>query len=130
MRLRTEDERRMMREKMEKDEMRRLLARQMAEKKQREAAEKALNDEQAYIWKKDKENYEEEERRLTRKIKEINGENATFLQRQMIEKAGRGGKKMNRQEFQLNKPLLKEINEKRKISEYAESRTGSALPGM
>ena len=33
----------------------------MDEKRQREAAEKALNDEQAVIWKKDKENYELEE---------------------------------------------------------------------
>ena len=61
----------------------------MSEKRQREAAEKALNDEQAVIWRRDKENYEEEERRLSRKIKEINGENAEFLQRQMYEKASR-----------------------------------------
>lgn len=34
----------------------------------REAAEKALNDEQAEIWRKDKENYELEEKRLQGKI--------------------------------------------------------------
>ena len=91
----------------------------MDEKRQREAAERALNDEQAVIWRKDKENYEEEERRLSRKIKEINGENATFLQRQMCEKASRqGAKKMNREEFNLNRPLLREINEKKKSSNY------------
>ena len=44
--------------------MRKLLAQQMDEKRAREAAEKALNDEQAVIWAKDKENYELEEGRL------------------------------------------------------------------
>jgi len=47
----------------------------MDEKRQREAAEKALNDEQAQIWKKDKDNYELEEKRLQSKIKDINREN-------------------------------------------------------
>ena len=117
MRLRLEDERRAERDRQEKEEMRRLLAKQMNEKRLREAAEKAHNDEQAMIWKKDKENYEEEERRLNRKIKEINNENADFLQRQMTEKASRSGaRRMNRQEFQLNKPLLREINDKKKNS--------------
>ena len=49
----------------------------------REAAEKALNDEQAVIWKKDKENYELEEGRLQSKIKAINKDNQSFLQGQM-----------------------------------------------
>lgn len=48
--------------------MRGLLARQMAEKSMREHAEKALNDEQAVIWRTDKQNYELEEQRLSRKI--------------------------------------------------------------
>ena len=45
MRARIEDERRMERDRLEKEEMRKLLARQMAEKQKREQAEKALNDE-------------------------------------------------------------------------------------
>ena len=49
----------------------------------REATEKALNDEQAVIWRKDKENYELEEGRLQNKIKEINKDNQSFLQGQM-----------------------------------------------
>ena len=47
----------------------------MDEKRAREAAEKALNDEQAVIWAKDKENYELEEGRLQNKIKAINKDN-------------------------------------------------------
>lgn len=53
----------------------------MEEKRQREANEKALNDEQAVIWKQDKVNYEDEERRLNDKVRDINKENMQFLQK-------------------------------------------------
>ena len=61
MRARLEDERRAARERKEKEQMRDLLGRQMREKQMREQAEKAHNDEQARIWKTDKDNYELEE---------------------------------------------------------------------
>lgn len=119
MRARMEDERRMERERKEKEEMRALLARQMAEKHHREKAEKALNDEQATIWRTDKDNYELEEQRLAKKINNINRENQQFLKRQMEDKASRQNqRKMNREEFAYNKHLLKEINDKRKASNY------------
>ena len=82
----------------------------------REAAEKALNDEQAVIWKKDKENYELEEGRLQSKIKAINKDNQSFLQGQIITKQSKNVRKMDRQEFLYNKGLLKEINDKKKAS--------------
>lgn len=41
--------------------------------------EKNLNDEQASMWARDKENYEQEEKRLANKIKNINHDNADFL---------------------------------------------------
>ena len=88
----------------------------MDEKRQREAAEKALNDEQAVIWRKDKENYELEEGRLQSKIKAINKDNQSFLQGQIITKQSKNVRKMDRQEFLYNKGLLKEINEKKKAS--------------
>lgn len=94
--------------------MRDFLARQMDEKKNREGLEKALNDEQAVMWKSDLSNYENEEKRLNDKIKRINNENADFLKRQMDEKMSKERRKMNKQEFLLNKPLLKEINEKKR----------------
>lgn len=115
MRLRQEDERRRQRDLEDKAQMRDLLARQMQEKKDREAAEKANADDQARIWRRDKENYEEEERRLKSKIAAINAENCEFLKRQMDEKASRGqAKRMNKEEFRINKPLLAEINKKKK----------------
>ena len=82
----------------------------------REAAEKALNDEQAVIWAKDKENYELEEGRLQSKIKAINKDNQSFLQGQIITKQSKNVRKMDRQEFLYNKGLLKEINDKKKAS--------------
>jgi len=107
MRMRMEDESRMMRQKNEQDNMRMYLARQMNEKKMRERIEKELNDEQAFMWARDKENYEQEEKRLADKIKNINNDNADFLKRQMNEKESRGGKRMHAEEFRMNKPLLK-----------------------
>lgn len=60
-------------------------------------------------------NYEEEERRLKNKIANINSENCEFLKRQMGEKKSRQqAKRMNREELKLNKPLLKEIVQKKK----------------
>ena len=54
LRLREEDRRRMERERQEKEEMAQLLHRQMMEKKAREQATKANNDEQAVLWARDK----------------------------------------------------------------------------
>lgn len=48
----------------------------MMEKKDREHATKANNDEQAVLWARDKSNYETEEHRLANKIKSINEDNA------------------------------------------------------
>lgn len=124
MRERMEDERRMMRSKQGQAQMRTFLDKQMDEKKRREAEEKALNDEQAVMWQKDLENYEEEERRMTDKIKRINMETAGFLQNQIGEKGAKHRAKMNRQEYLLNKPLLKEINEKKRASDAGGSQPG------
>lgn len=81
MRERMDDERKFSKMKQEQQRMRDFLAKQMEEKKHRETLEKALNDEQAYMWHKDLKNYTEEERRLNDKINKINKENADFLKR-------------------------------------------------
>lgn len=60
-----------------------------------------------------------EEERLRSKINSINKQNQDFLRRQMDEKASRGKmRRMNKEEFAYNKHLLKEINDKRKASNY------------
>ena len=117
MRARLNDERRAARIAQEKEEMRALLGKQMDEKRAREASDKADNDQQAEIWRKDKENYELEEKRLTDKIKLINLDNQSFLQNQMHGRQSKAvTRKMDKQEFAYNKQLLREINEKKKSS--------------
>lgn len=125
MRERMEDEKRMKQMRDTQQEMRHFLSKQMNEKKNRENMERALNDEQALMWHQDKRNYEEEERRLNDKIKKINKENEEFLRRQMDEKRMKERGKMNKQEFLLNKPLLREINLKKK--DGSQAGTGSQL---
>ena len=116
MRMRMEEQKKAEREAIEKAEMRALLAKQMEEKERREQRMKGNIDEQAVIWARDKENYEFEEKRLAEKIKKINEENAAFLHKQMREKEAKNAqRKMSKQEFQLNKPLLREIQQKRKV---------------
>lgn len=120
LRERMDDERRMQKVRQEQARMRDFLNKQMEEKKHRENMEKALNDEQANMWRIDLRNYTEEERRLMDKINKINKENADFLKKQMEDKTGKVKAKMNKQEFLLNKPLLKEINDKKRTTNYGE----------
>jgi len=75
MRARLDDEKKAARIAAEKVEMRKLLGQQCEEKRYREAGDKADNDQQAEIWRKDKENYELEEQRLNHKIAGINKDN-------------------------------------------------------
>lgn len=63
------------------------------------------------MWSVDKKNFEEEEKRLKDRIDKINKDNANFLLRQMEQKH-REFQKMNRNEFAINKALLKEANNK------------------
>jgi hypothetical protein len=125
LRERMDDERKMQKLRQEQARMRDFLNKQMEEKKHRENMEKALNDEQANMWRIDLRNYTEEERRLMDKINKINKENADFLKKQMEDKNGGKVKaKMNKQEFLLNKPLLKEINDKKRATNYGGSMNG------
>mmetsp|Transcript_28228 Transcript_28228/g.28024 ORF Transcript_28228/g.28024 Transcript_28228/m.28024 type:complete len:148 (+) Transcript_28228:1224-1667(+) len=94
----------------EKIRMREFLAKQVEDKKRRERIEKELNDQQANMWQRDRENYEEEQRRIDNKIKRINQENADFLKRQMEEKEGARKGRMDMNEFLMNKQLLVDIN--------------------
>jgi len=121
LRERMADEQKMNKVKSEQQRMRDYLAKQMDEKKRREGMEKALNDEQATMWNHDFKNYSEEERRLHDKINKINKDNQEFIRKQMDEKTSKVVKtKMNKQEFLLNKPLLKEINEKKRTTGYGQ----------
>jgi hypothetical protein len=111
---RRHDDRAQRRRDEEKRKMREFLAKQVEDKKRKENIEKELNDEQANMWRKDRENYEQEEKRINDKIKKINKENAEFLAKQVGEKEDAKKGKMDMNEYLLNRQLLKDINEQRK----------------
>lgn len=99
----------------------------MEEKRKRENDEKSNIDVQARMWATDKENWEEEERRLKSRINGINRDNQHYLMKQMAEKEAQ--EKVNRgtmhtQDFLMNKNLLREINTKLKTSQYTPSEQG------
>lgn len=70
------------------------------------------------MWQLDKKNYEEEEKRLKDRINKINKDNSEYLMNQMAAKH-RASAKMNNMEMAINKPLLREVNQKLKaLSNY------------
>ena len=69
------EEKRAERQRQEQEKMRQFLAQQMEEKKKRENDEKSNIDMQARMWQTDKENWEEEEKRLKTRINRINRDN-------------------------------------------------------
>mmetsp|Transcript_8595 Transcript_8595/g.14516 ORF Transcript_8595/g.14516 Transcript_8595/m.14516 type:complete len:86 (+) Transcript_8595:1387-1644(+) len=83
---------------------------------------------QARMWQVDKQNYEEEERRLKEKIGKINKDNAQFLMQQMNTKQSKSAK-MNTNEYALNRPLLREVNQKLKNFSHYEG-VGSLKSGQ
>ena len=99
--------------------MRDFLALQMHEKKAREEADKANIDQQATMWSLDKRNYDDEERRLKERIGRINMDNQQYLVDQMGNKK-KVQTKMHPSEFLINKPLLREANQKLKVHTQSE----------
>ena len=75
--------------------------------------EKDFNDEQAKMWKMDRELFERQESELNDKIKNINMENRRFLESQMGEKRAAKRGRMDLNEHLMNKKLLRDINDKR-----------------
>ena len=91
------------------------LAKQVEEKKKRAEFENKMNKDQAGMWKKDVEDYFEEEKKVSEKIKSINKEHQAILIQQIEENKKRAmADKMNINEFLLNKKLLEQISEKKK----------------
>jgi len=65
------------------------------------------------MWAQDKINWDEEERRLRSRINKINSDNQNYLMKQVQAKYTQQAR-MNPHEFALNRPLLREINNKLK----------------
>jgi hypothetical protein len=107
----SEDERRLLQLQKQKNEIRKILDKQVEEKNKRKVYEKKSQDEQADMWKKDAEEfYRLEEERKVRE-KQLNLMHVEILKSQMNEKETKKKKiKMNPIEVQLNKNLLKKIH--------------------
>ena len=109
--------------------MKNMLFRQMEDRRMRDIKEKEHNDEQARIWKLDLKNFTEEEKRIAAKIKKNNNDTAEFLRKQIEEKSGvvevhHGN--MNRNEFLLNKGILRDVNVKLRILSREKSERNQA----
>lgn len=109
---RLEEERRLKKVRIEQQNMRETLARQMKDKQNKEGIDKEVIEEQAALWRKDREQFEKAENELNKKMKVLSNENANLLQKQMEEHKNRG-KGMDELEYQLNKSYLKGIRAKK-----------------
>ena len=107
----TEDERRVLMAQRQKQEIRKILDKQVQEKTKRKVSEKKSQDEQADMWKKDAEEfYKMEEERKVRE-KQLNLVHVEILKSQMQEKDSKKKKvQMDPVEARLNKELLKKIH--------------------
>jgi len=93
------------------------LARQVEEKKKRAEFENKMCKDQAMMWKRDVEDYYEEEKKVSEKIKDINKEHQSILMQQIAENKKRAmADKMNINEFLLNKKLLEQITDKKRTT--------------
>lgn len=86
-----------------------MLHKQQQDKKKREVDAKSELNQQANMWKKERDIWQDEDKRIQEKIKSINMETQNFLKMQENEKIGSKTKKMAVTEKQLNRGLIKEI---------------------
>jgi hypothetical protein len=107
-----EEERRIRKQKQEQNDMKQILAMQMKDKKHKEEIDKDVIEEQAYLWRKDREQFEKQETEINKKMKQMNYKNAQLLQQQMDDhkKAGKG---MDEIEYKINRGYLKGIRAKK-----------------
>ena len=106
-----EERRRLEMQNQQKKEMRAFLDKQKHEKELRRQEEEAFNRKQAELWKKDTDDYNNQEKLKMDTIRDINKKNAEFLKQQIENERRKKGRKMDIQEALLNKDKLKRIAE-------------------
>ncbi|OMJ85367.1 hypothetical protein SteCoe_13340 [Stentor coeruleus] len=105
-----EDERRMLQLKKQKQDIRKILDKQVDEKNKRKVMEKKNQDEQADMWKKDADEFYKLEDERKMREKQLNMMHVEILRSQMDEKNMKKKKViMNKDEIKMNKNLLKKI---------------------
>ena len=105
-----EDERRALQLHKQKLDIRKILDKQVEDKKNRKVNEKRNQDEQADMWKKDADEFFKLEDERKHREKELNLMHVEILKSQMQEKDAKKKKNMNNHEARINKNLLKQIH--------------------
>jgi len=106
-----DDEMRLKRIKEHQRNIKKKLEEQMYEKKAKEMMEKEENKKQAEAWKKDLETTFKEEKEIAEKIRKVNLEYQEYLKTQMKDKNADKKDILTREEFLMNRDLLKKIEE-------------------
>lgn len=83
----------------------------MKDKKRKEDIERQVIEEQARLWKKDREEFANQEKVMKEKAKQMTQQNLDLLQQQM--EAHKEPKGMDEIEYMLNKGYLKGIRQKK-----------------
>jgi hypothetical protein len=86
----------------------------LSNKKKKEKEFKEDMGKQAAMWDKERDLWQQEEKRIQDKIKKINAENVEYLKQQEAQKHAGKTKKMAPTEKQLNKGLMREIKQKQR----------------
>ncbi len=89
--------------------MKKFLDMQIIEKKKEMEFEKALDDEQARIWKLDCQKYNEDERRINKIIKEMNKRNLDSIMEQMKKRKEKKNESMSMVEYAMNRDTLEKV---------------------
>jgi hypothetical protein len=97
--------------KQDKIAIKKFLDMQIEEKKKELDLEKAINDEQARIWKMDCQKYTEDEKRINKIIKEMNRRNLDSIMEQMKKRKEKKGQAMSNTEYAMNRETLEKVKE-------------------
>ena len=97
--------------KQDKIAIKKFLDMQIEEKKKELDLEKAINDEQARIWKIDCQKYTEDEKRINKIIKEMNRRNLDSIMEQMKKRKEKKGQAMSNTEYAMNRETLEKVKE-------------------
>jgi hypothetical protein len=92
--------------KQEKIAMKKFLDMQIEEKKRDMALEKAINDEQARIWNIDCQKYTEDEKRISKIIKDMNKRHLDSIMEQMKKRKEKKNQAMSLAEYAMNRETL------------------------
>ena len=95
-----------MRRNLQKKEIKNFLDKQVEEKRKEMEIEKAMNDEQARIWKVDCKKYIDDEKRITQIIKDMNKRHLDDIMEQIKKRKMKKNQSMSNAEYAMNRDVL------------------------